>query len=496
MPARRTKLPARVRVPRHNASIGLALLLLAIFGLVLAYTKHIPFTGHGFELKADFANPATLRVDSPVRIAGVDVGKVLSVEPKGEMAEVTFNVTDEGLPVHSDAQLIVRPRLFLEGNFFIDLKPGSPSAPDLSSGDTVASTNTATAVQLDQVLTALQKPERLNLQRLLQGYGTGLTHKPTAAEDANQDPVVHGVTGAAAINDSFPYAWRAEKNGAINAEALQGTSPHDLSELIASQARIFGVLAARESQLTGLITSFNTFAGALAAESSNLAATVAQLAPTLEETVPALRNLNATFPPLRAFAVDITPGVEELGGTIDAGLPWLDQTRALLRQSELGGIAQDLSKSAPGTARAVSALKGFLPQLGLTSRCVSGVVGPAGNVVLNDPNFGTGQPNYREFFYGLVGLAGQAQEFDGNGSFLRVQSSGGPTLVKTNNPNGGVFNGSLWGNTISPPLGVQPAFQSQGKPPFRTDVPCYRNGVPDLNGPAAAVAPSDFKVVP
>ena len=66
-----------------------------------------------------------------MRIAGVNVGKVTSVEPEGNMAEVTFTVDDEGLPIHEDATITIRPRLFLEGNFFLDLQPGSPSAPEL-----------------------------------------------------------------------------------------------------------------------------------------------------------------------------------------------------------------------------------------------------------------------------------------------------------------------------------------------------------------------------
>ncbi len=490
------RLPRRARTPRNNAAIGLLFVLAAMLGLVLAYTKHVPFTSHGFTLKADFSNAATLRKDSPVRIAGVEVGKVLDVQAKGDAAEVTFNVENSGLPIHDDAQLTIRPRLFLEGNFFLDLSPGSPSAPDLSSGDTVPVTQTATAVQLDQVLAALQAPVRANLQKLLEGYGTALTHKPTPAEDVTQDPQVQGVTAAAALNDSFRYGARAGRGSAIVAEALQGTSPHDLSGLIAAQARVFGVLMARESQLTGLISNFNIFAGALADESTNLAATVRELAPTLEETVPALRDLNATFPPLRAYAVTLTPAIKELPATIDAGLPWLRQAKLLLRPSELGGIAQDLHHSAPGTAIAVDALKSFLPQLTKSSKCFSQVITPAGNVVLNDPNFGTGQPNYREFFYGASGIAGQAQEFDGNGSFLRVQSSGGPQLVKTNNPNGGAFNGSLWSNTISSPLGVQPSQHGHKPPPYKPGQPCHKQGVPDLNGPAGAVAPSDFTPVP
>src|SRR5205085_1354337 len=118
-------------------------------------------------------------------------------------------VDDQGLPLHTDAQVQIRPRLFLEGNFFLDLQPGSPSAPELPDGGTIPITQTATAVQLDEVLTALQKPARRGLQRLLEGYGTGLTYQPTAADDADQDPIVQGETAAKSLNDAFKYGGPA-----------------------------------------------------------------------------------------------------------------------------------------------------------------------------------------------------------------------------------------------------------------------------------------------
>ena len=90
--------------------------------------------------------------------------------------------------------MTIRPRLFLEGNFFLDLRPGSPSAPDLSSGGDIPVSQTATAVQLDQILTSLQKGNRTDLKQALAGYGSALTHKPTPAEDKTQSPSVHGLT--------------------------------------------------------------------------------------------------------------------------------------------------------------------------------------------------------------------------------------------------------------------------------------------------------------
>src|SRR3954452_9759582 len=237
---------------------ALILLVLVVLGTYLAWTKAIPFQSH-YELHAVFPNAANIRKDSPVRIAGVNVGKVVGVKSvcqngrtgtcASNYSEITFTVNTDGQPIHSDAQIEIRPRIFLEGNFFLDVHPGSPSARSLSSGDTIPVTQTSTAVQLDQILTSLQAPDRANLQKLLAGYGNALEHKPTAADDATQDPEVQGLTAAQAINKSFGFGQTAARDSAIVAEALQGTTAHDLSNLIAAQSRLFGSLTGHEAQL-------------------------------------------------------------------------------------------------------------------------------------------------------------------------------------------------------------------------------------------------------
>ena len=53
---------------------------------------------------------------------------------------------------------------------------------------------------------------------------------------------------------------------------------------------------------------------------------------------------------------------------------------------------------------------------------------PTGDVVIQD-EFTTGVENYKEFFYTLVGLAGEGQNFDGNGMYVRFQTGGGSQTV-------------------------------------------------------------------
>jgi phospholipid/cholesterol/gamma-HCH transport system substrate-binding protein len=94
------------------------LALLAYFG----FTKANPFA-NPYELKAMFRDVESLKPNSPVRIAGVEVGKVKKVEPKqgGGAAEVTMELRNDALPIHKDARVQIRSRIFLEGNFFVDI---------------------------------------------------------------------------------------------------------------------------------------------------------------------------------------------------------------------------------------------------------------------------------------------------------------------------------------------------------------------------------------
>jgi ABC-type transporter Mla subunit MlaD len=245
--------------------VPLGILMVVILAVLcwLAFTKDNPFSGPGYTVKATFENASTLRTTSPVRIAGVKV------------------VSEEGRPLHTDATIEIRPRLFLEGNLFLDVRPGSPSAPEIEEGGTIPMTQTATAVQLDEVLAALNTDTRVNLRRLLEGYGTALTYEPTAADDADQDPDSAGKTAAEALQASLRYGGPAGRDSAIVQEALLGEQPHDLSALIRAQRDLFKRLEGHETQLQGLISNFNTTAGALAAEQSNLSASIRELAPTL-----------------------------------------------------------------------------------------------------------------------------------------------------------------------------------------------------------------------
>jgi virulence factor Mce-like protein len=481
----------RIKWRPSNSLIAIIFILIFTIGPYLAFTKHVPFTSHGYEIEATFSNSANIALNSPVRIAGVDVGKVIGTERDGDNTKVSFTVDSSGRPIHDDAFAAIRPRIFLEGNFFVDLDPGSPSAPEMDSGATIPVSRTSTAVQIDEVLSALQSPVRADLSRLLESFGTALTHEPTAEEDATQLPEVKGRTGAQALNGALQYGGDAGRYSAQVTDAFLGTQQRDLSRLVSSAGRAFGAFASRQRDLQGLIVNFDVLTGALANQATNLSTTIHLLAPTLRVTRASLVSLNRTLPPLRTYAIELRPAVAELPDLISASKPFLAQVRPLLSGKEAGGSVKLLRKSIPALAGAAQVSKqNTVPQLNRLSLCTSKVMVPTGNQVIND-RFSTGQPNYREFLYNLVNFAGMAQNFDGNGPYARAQAGGGSVLVGEPNPFGNpatLSDQRNYAHTVEDPLGTQP--RPGGKPPLKPEVRCYTNPVPDVNGSLGQVGPA------
>ncbi len=223
----RRKKKKRDRLTRFQAG-AIGVILIAIFSYA-AYTKFANPFASKFTVHALFSNASGLRPQSFVRIAGVNVGTVSDVAPvkgckltaateqKCQMADVTMEIQDAGLPLHSDATFAIRPRIFLEGNFFVDVKPGTPSAPAVSDGHTFPVSQGTEPVQVDQVLSSLQGDTRHNLQLLLRQYGIAVKK------------------GGAAYNASIPQWLPAYKYSSIVAHDALGIQPHDLSNWIAEQ---------------------------------------------------------------------------------------------------------------------------------------------------------------------------------------------------------------------------------------------------------------------
>jgi phospholipid/cholesterol/gamma-HCH transport system substrate-binding protein len=491
----RDKTPVAEQQRRANPlRFGIVVLLLVAVVVYFGFTKHIPFT-HGFRLKAQFSSALNMRPSSPVRIAGVTVGKVTAVQRDGQTGLVSMEIDKQGLPIHNDATVKIRPRIFLEGNDFVELQPGTPTAPTVSEGFTIPVTQTADPVQIDQLLTALNSDTRANLQTVLIEYGNALTREPTAAENAEQDPEVRGLNAAQAIAKAWQQGPEATRGGTIVQQALGGVTQHDISLLVRSLERTSAALNVHEQQLGELIGNFDTALGSVAAQAPSVTAAVAELPGTLHTVDTSLQALERAFPPLRSFSLALIPGVEQGPATVRATLPWIEQFRGLLAPSELGGVAKGLQAGVPVLGSLLAAQPGFANQGNLLGQCLAKVLHPAFATKLQDGANTSGVSNEQEFFSALVGFNAAGQSFDGNGSFFRLLVSGGAQVITTapsTLPNTTVKGNQFAATTALTPLGTSPSVPST-EPPYKPLVPCYTQALPNVNGPLSH-GPADGSV--
>lgn len=521
------------RLPNHV--IGLILVALIVVGSYLAYTKKLPWS-HGYEVKAVFTTAENIRPNAPVRIAGVNVGEVTSIEsctndnpecggidggdtltaqagkPNNpgqgggsglQAAVVTMEISDEGRPIKQDATFKLRQRLFLEGNLFVDVSPGSPGSSEVSSDHTFPMTQTSASVQLDQVLTTLQSGVRKNLQIFLKEFGNALTK--------------YG--GAEGFRELYRTSPGAFKYTSLVNQALLGTQPHDLSNLVRDLDSTVQALDADETGLQNLVTNLRVVTGSFAAQHQALSEAIARLPRLLEVGRPALAALDRSFPPLRAFAREALPGIRSTPETLDAATPLLNQIRALVSQRELRGLSQDLRQTIPSLTKLSHRSIPFLNQSRALASCFNQTIIPWSNSSVPDPNFppatvtdGAGQHPAtvaEETGYGLVGIGGESRSGDANGEYIRVEAGGGVNTPVFPGP----INGTV-GNVIenvraqsqtvpfvgfaeSQILGSQPnlAFgnEDSAKTPFRPDAPCERQEPPNL---ATSAGPAPEQVSP
>jgi hypothetical protein len=413
------------------------------------------------------------------------VGKVTEVEPipsderdllpghaDESYARVKMRIDDdEALPIKEDATIKIRNRIFLEGNYFVELHPGSPSAAELASGETLPPNQADFPTQQHQVLQdVLRRDQR-------EDFGIIFDELSTALEGA----------GAAGFNEAIRYWERAYRDSAQVSEAYLGTENHDLSRLLRSQGKVFGALARNEDALKGFVTNLNRTVAAFAVQEDNLKATIPQLRDVLKVGRPALQSLNSALPSLRAFAREALPGTRAASPALDAQIPLVRQLRGLVAEDELQGLANDLRRAVPDIVKLNKGSTKTFQYTRALSSCQNNVLVPFAKEPIPDPDFAsdnpdddnTGEPWYKQQQRAFVGLAGESRLFDANSSYFRVQAGGGPAqLVTTGEAGQDYFSRQLF-----PIEGVRPIspLSDEYRPKFRPNQPCEMQEVPDLH---------------
>ncbi len=431
-----------------------------------AFQPGLPFSSP-YRLDAVFSSSNGLRAGSPVRVAGVDVGKVAKIRKgPGATTIVTLEIGDRGRPVHADAVARIRPRVFLEGGFRVELAPGTPDAPELVAGGVIPLTQTTVPVQMHQALTMFDAPARESLRRTL-------------------DTLAYGFDGGGAegLRDVAPELAPVLRDTAIVARAAQGTERHDLSRLVKATATVAAALDQGDGRVGDLVDNLAVVAGAVDSRSAQLAATVESLEETLHEAPGPVRALEAALPALERAAGHLEPAFAIAPAALrDASAALADMGRLVApgrrsrTLSALGTAFRDL----PATVRRLAQV---LPASKPLTDCLSSHIVPLLSATVPADDNGQPQPVWQEFAHLLVGLAGASQNFDGNGHNLRYQVAVGPgTLSKAAVPGLGTLLATAPSTLRSQPL--PPA--DRRLPPLVADQPCSAQPQPQLGTPSGS----------
>jgi virulence factor Mce-like protein len=439
----------------RNAVAGLIGVTIAVIVVYFGFAKDNPFDSP-YTVKAAFKEVTQLKPNSPVRVAGVAVGKVKKVEGgPNSSAIVTLEIKKDGLPLHTDARAKVRPRIFLEGNFFVDVQPGTPSAPELKDGGMIPVQNTAAPVQFGQVLEALQRDTREDLRTVLQQYGKAVSGE-----------------GGRGFNRSLQYWKPAFKNSAMVNDATRGQLEHDLSNYLAGARRVAEGLDRDPERLKSLITNLAATAGAFADEQDNLSAALDELPTTLRNGRRAFGALRAAFPAVRRLAPELERTARSSSPALDATYPLVREMRALVSRPELQGLVRDLRPTVPSLVRLNRGGVPLQEQTRALGSCNVNVLHDWNESKIPDEAFKPQGSIYQEASKQFTGLAAESRNFDANGQYVRSYA---------NNANYAYLIGDgRFYLTETPLQGVNPPRKRNGAPPYRPDVPCETQELPDL----------------
>jgi virulence factor Mce-like protein len=444
--------------------IALGLIALAFY---FAFGGSLPWSS-SYTVYAQVRSANELHSRTPVRIAGVDVGRVTDFKRgPGGTAIIAMALNDNARPIHRDATLKVRPRIFLEGNFFVDLKPGTPESPEMPDGGTIPLANTATPVQLDQILSELDSPTRASLLHFVHALATSVKGG-----------------GAQTFDKTLRYWSPTFRNGALAAESFRGLREGDLPSFVADGGRTAAAIAADRAALAELVTGLNRSTRALAQRRAKVEAAVQQLAGTVDQAGPAFKAIDAAIPSTRALVSALRPSLRMAPPTLRSANALLDQVSALIQPRELPALLDQLDPAIVSLARLEPQLGRLLGLLEPVTECARTNAVPTLEKSVDDGPLSTKQPVYRDLFDSLVGLASASQNFDGNGPAVRYHAGFGDELVSL----GKAGPEKLFALASQPILGSRPAYTGV-LPPYRPDVPCGQDQPPDLKATTGAAPP-------
>jgi ABC-type transporter Mla subunit MlaD len=449
---------------RRLVYIGVvAILVVAAIGIVLEATDDD--TDDHYFVRAIFDNAANLVEGEDVKVAGVPVGAIESLDvTEDEKAAITLRIDDEDFtPWKTDASCTIRPQSLI-GEKFVECEPGSTAAEPLPTIDEgpgegerlLPVENTSSPVDLDLINNILRLPYRERFRILLSEFGTGLAGR---GEELNE--VIHRANPALRETDRV-LAVLAEQN-------------RTLARLARESDQALGPLA-RERQRLGHFVAVANETGQASAERSpdirrginRLPAFLRELRPLMadletlaDQGTPLLADLKAAAPQMDRLIESLgtvseagRESLPSLGDALERGRPALIRARPLIQDlgrlgREAGPATQSLDELTASLQETggIERINDFLYYLALNTNGFDSI----GHYLRAGLITNTCSTYFTEFagacnanFYDPFSIAGAASAEERNARFDERSAKGG------NVPAQGTLLGGLLGGEADP----------------------------------------------
>jgi ABC-type transporter Mla subunit MlaD len=350
--------------------LAIACVLVAASALVVFGTG--ADDGGAYRVRAIFMNAFSVIPGEDVKIAGVKVGKVESLDVTPDhKAAVVLRIDRPGFDdFRRDAECSIRPQSLI-GEKFVECTPtqprpeGAQPPPALQRIERgpgkgqylLPVSQTSKPIDLDLVNNTLRLPYRERLAIILNELGTGVVGR---GEDLRQ-----------AIRNADPALKETDKVLQILAEQNRV-----LADLARDGDRILSPLSRDRAQVADFVSRANTTAQATAERSSDLEQNIAklpaflrELRPTMQrlggladQMTPVLADLHDQAPSIDRFVEQLgpfskagTPALRSLGDTADVARPALVKSKPIIEQT--GQLAKSAKPVANNLASLTTSLR-------------------------------------------------------------------------------------------------------------------------------------------
>ncbi|MCW3010710.1 MAG: hypothetical protein JWO90_1114 [Solirubrobacterales bacterium] len=365
------------RLGGRTSLVGLVTMLL-VGTVVLAN-----FTGIGRKLlsgdeartvTAMLANAQQLAVGNPVRVDGVDAGRVAKITAVdgGRWARVEMDVAEDAGPLYADAGANLRWRTVLGSSFFLDLDRGTAGRGELRG--TIPAERTTNQVELEDVAGVFRKGARRGLQTLPGELGTAL-EDDTAVGNALESlarispDTEKGIRGLRGTRPEIDL--RRLVGSTADVVEVLGRSPAELRQVVAGAAATLETTGSRAAAIQSTLTkapgvlqrtnlTLGQLDGTLALATPlvrDLRAPAGRVGPTLKALNPTVRGADTLLRTAVPLLEDLRPTVRSLARTATSGLPLLTELQPSIDRLQQT-ILPYLAEVDPGTGKSTTVMIG------------------------------------------------------------------------------------------------------------------------------------------